>query len=57
METFKDLGTDINSDPILEQLIKLFKNYDSIKEDVFSCGLVILQMMLMCSQQEIQEIT
>ena len=31
-------------------------NYDPFKEDVYSLGLIGLQMMLMCGQREIEEI-
>lgn len=30
--------------------------YDPFKEDVFSTGLIVLQMMLMCCQRELEEI-
>lgn len=32
------------------------KNYSPYREDVFSVGIVILQMMLMYDQQDIEEI-
>lgn len=50
---------DLSLTPELERLvtdqIRAQLIYDPFKEDVFSIGLIILQMMLMCGQKEIEE--
>ena len=38
-------------------LVTLQLSYDPFKEDVYSCGLLILQMMLMCNQKDLEEIS
>ena len=42
--------------PLLRETVSTHLEYNPFKEDVFSVGLVVLQMMLMCCQRELEEI-
>lgn len=52
------LGEETKEDPelALVDFIRGQQEYNPFKEDVYSLGLIIFQMMLMCGQREVQDL-